>query len=75
MFADTPQPPQRPGVWEWMHASEERRCAYEKALVDYLIGAGNQYWFALMTEMAVFYQSHEREGDQDANWRRGGYGC
>lgn len=72
-YQQPPRPPRRPSLWEWGRMSELERQAYEAGITAYLLALRDERWYALLCDMAVFYQTWLREcGVQDANWKRGG---
>jgi hypothetical protein len=59
-----PQPPKRPGMWEWRWGlTEDQRMAYEGALTAYLMAAAEpmqfNYWADLRLDLL-----HERIGGE-----------
>lgn len=54
--------------------SEESRCEYELALMNYLVDLRDERFLFTLQDMAVYYRTYAYEGSPDPNWKRGGTG-
>ena len=60
---DPPQPPKRPGLWEWHHMSEAQRQMYDAALTGYLMAAFGEAGMSRLTNWAMVYANAAQHGE------------